>query len=99
MTKAELLRLLEPYADGETVNLRAVIDPPDQDCEVGKINPATLSYSEERYCTHCRKETTHRCIDSGHERDSSGDRQECAECGWYVIGQGDANPPLQEKHL
>lgn len=46
-------------------------------------------YKKERFCDHCQKDTTHECKDSDHERDSSGDWQECLVCGWYKTGRSD----------
>ena len=43
-------------------------------------------YEDERFCYHCKKVTNHKCKDSGHERDSSQDYQECLECKWYSLG-------------
>jgi hypothetical protein len=46
----------------------------------------TEEYQDERYCEHCGDYTIHKCRDSGHERDSSGDRAECQICHWYYCG-------------
>lgn len=46
-------------------------------------------YLDERFCEHCNKDTEHTCIDSGHERDSSWDKQTCNECQWYAFGIDD----------
>lgn len=55
------------------------------------------AYEDEVFCQNCGKETPHRCEDSGHERDSSGDYQECLACGWWLTGYGGVqSPPLQE---
>ncbi len=43
-------------------------------------------YSDVRFCWHCNCDTEHLCRDSGHERDSSGDYQECTACRWYETG-------------
>jgi len=52
-------------------------------------------YKDERYCDNCDKDTQHTCRDSEHERDSSGDYQECLECGWYALGfTGEYEPPI-----
>lgn len=48
--------------------------------------PIDDHYIDERYCNNCNQETEHRCKDSGHERDSSGDYQECLVCGEYKFG-------------
>ena len=54
-------------------------------------------YLDECYCDNCKKYTQHDCKDSGHERDSSGDYQECLECNWYSFGMsGEYNPPLKD---
>ena len=51
-------------------------------------------YIDERHCDHCDKDTNHRCKDSGHERDSSGDYQECLVCKWWMTGyRREYNPP------
>jgi len=38
-------------------------------------------YVDERWCPFCKKYTYQECKDSGHERDSSGDRADCTICG------------------
>lgn len=49
---------------------------------------------EERYCSHCEKDTMHTYHDSNHERDSSRDWQVCHECGWRYSGlTGKTEPP------
>lgn len=44
------------------------------------------AYIDERYCGHCDRYTQHTCYDSNHERDSSGDFQQCEVCNWYMSG-------------
>lgn len=39
-----------------------------------------------RYCDHCKKDTQQNCRDSGHERDSSDEWQECLTCHWFKSG-------------
>lgn len=54
-------------------------------------------YEDERFCHHCKKTTNHKCRDSGHERDSSSDYQECLECHWWQLGimrWDEYHPPL-----
>lgn len=52
-------------------------------------------YLDERLCKHCDTDTKHRCKDSGHERDSSGDYQECLVCKWWMTGYSyEYNPPM-----
>jgi predicted amidophosphoribosyltransferase len=52
-------------------------------------------YEDERYCSHCGRETPHLCRDGGHERDSSNDYQRCRVCEWWALGWiGKYNPPL-----
>jgi hypothetical protein len=53
-------------------------------------------YDDERFCEHCDKDTPHTCEDTTHERDSSGDYQECKVCGWHSIGHREYSPPLEE---
>ena len=43
-------------------------------------------YVDEMYCPNCDKYTQQQCVDSEHERDASGDRQECTVCKWYYSG-------------
>lgn len=50
------------------------------------MNLEKTYYNDERYCGHCKKTTNHKCKDSNHERDSSGDFQECLECHWWMSG-------------
>jgi hypothetical protein len=40
----------------------------------------------ERYCGHCKTETSQEVHDSGHELDGSGDWQRCLECGYTYYG-------------
>lgn len=58
-----------------------------------KTAPAPKSYKDERICGHCQAERVHLCRDGGHERDSSGDYQECTDCGWWKTGAGDEYYP------
>jgi hypothetical protein len=52
-------------------------------------------YVDTRFCDHCDDDTWHRCSDSGHERDSSWDYQECLKCKWYKFGlSAKYGPPL-----
>lgn len=44
------------------------------------------TYHDTRFCTHCDAETDHLCRDSGHERDSSRDWQQCLVCKRYQFG-------------
>lgn len=54
-------------------------------------------YEDDRYCTNCDDYTAHKCKDSNHERDSSGDYQECIVCGWYKNGFTDRyHPPYRD---
>lgn len=41
---------------------------------------------QELYCGNCDKDTNQKVYESGHERDSSGDRFECTECGFVKYG-------------
>lgn len=43
-------------------------------------------YEDTRFCDNCDRYTKHRCKDTGHERDSSWDYQECLVCHWYAMG-------------
>jgi len=43
-------------------------------------------YQDEEYCSICKKYTLQTIYASEHERDSSGDWQECLECGAYYSG-------------
>jgi hypothetical protein len=43
-------------------------------------------YTDERFCENCDTYTSQICRDSGHERDSSGDYEECLVCRWYKSG-------------
>lgn len=52
------------------------------------------TYTDKRFCTHCDKYTLHKCYDSGHERDSSNDQEECLECGWIRYGWQPHAPPI-----
>lgn len=61
--------------------------------ETLKVRGMSKEEIYERYCDHCEADTQQRCIDSGHERDSSGDYQECLVCGWHRWGFGDWQPP------
>ena len=55
-----------------------------------------MYYEEIRECEHCKKETKHQCKDSEHERDSTGDYQECLECFYWKTGYNwdKLEPPL-----
>lgn len=44
------------------------------------------TYTDILWCDICNKDTEQTVHDSGHERDSSGDWQECMECGAYFSG-------------
>lgn len=51
-------------------------------------------YKDERHCDHCQADTPHKCQDSNHERDSTGDQQTCLVCGWWRSGfDGKYYPP------
>ncbi len=53
---------------------------------------------DERFCTHCDKDTRQLCEDSDHERDSSQDYRKCLECGWTYSGfTGKYEPPVKEE--
>lgn len=53
-------------------------------------------YEDERYCGNCEEYTLQICHDSGHERDSSNDWQECKKCGWTKSGWSDTwHPPIE----
>lgn len=52
-----------------------------------------MHYEDERFCDHCDRYTQHRCKDSGHERDSSWNYQECLMCHWYKYGINDEYQP------
>lgn len=55
-------------------------------------------YEDDRHCKHCDRTTSHNCRDSGHERDSSGDYQECNVCGYWstgLSGHQDQSPPFR----
>ena len=55
-------------------------------------------YVDKRYCGHCNNDTMQECRDSGHERDSSNDYQECLACHWYKCGMNPHwEPPFEEK--
>lgn len=54
-------------------------------------------YQDEMWCDHCDKDTQHKVIDSGHERDSSGDWRECLECHWTKTGHGEYEPPTEDE--
>ncbi len=43
-------------------------------------------YYDERYCENCEETTMQQCIDSEHERDSSGDWEKCLTCNWEYSG-------------
>jgi hypothetical protein len=54
-------------------------------------------YIEERFCHHCGEYHFHKCRDSGHERDSSGDWAECTIYHWVYSGYtGKYEPPIGE---
>jgi hypothetical protein len=44
------------------------------------------TYEDVRFCKRCDSHTLHNCRDSGHERDSSGDYEECKICRYYRFG-------------
>ncbi len=46
----------------------------------------TKVYEDDEYCGYCDRYTRQTITDSEHERDSSGDKQECSECGWVYWG-------------
>lgn len=53
-------------------------------------------YQDERWCSNCKDYTEHYCIDSDHERDSSGDYEKCLVCNWYKTGFDNiAQPPWE----
>lgn len=78
-------------------------DMPDEDIVIAihkklglfESKPASDEwYEDERFCSHCDKDTKHRCRDSTHERDSSADWQTCLVCGWALSGMSsDPIPP------
>lgn len=43
-------------------------------------------YIDERFCENCDCYRDQRCKDSDHERDSSGDYEECLTCKFYKTG-------------
>jgi len=54
-------------------------------------------YEESRWCNNCQKYTMHTCVDCGHERDSSGDREKCNDCGFWMTGFDlKQNPPWED---
>jgi ribosomal protein L44E len=58
----------------------------------------TKVYRDERYCPFCDRETAQEVTDSEHERDSSGDYQECLECSATYWGfTGEWEPAREEK--
>lgn len=50
---------------------------------------------DEAFCQNCNRDTQQKFVDAGHERDSSGNRQECLTCGWWRLGAGPFQPPIQ----
>ena len=54
------------------------------------------TYIDEYFCDHCDKDTLHKILESGHERDSSNDYFECLECGWSKSGHGEYEPPVED---
>lgn len=54
-------------------------------------------YIDERYCEKCGEYTEHEVRDAEHERDSSGDYEECLICGWWETGMSSVRqPPLDD---
>lgn len=47
----------------------------------GTKTESPREHGETLFCSHCGIHTPHLCHDSGHERDSSGDRRKCLLCG------------------
>ena len=61
-----------------------------------ELSKASGYYGSIRSCHHCEMDTLHRCKDSGHERDSSQDYQECKLCGWWKLGMdGEYRAPIE----
>lgn len=85
--KAEIWSLLQTlYAEIQTLEE-----------ELRAADRIAAPYLDERFCDHCNARTEHNCRDSGHERDSSADYQECLTCHWYCMGMsGEYHPPLSE---
>lgn len=52
--------------------------------------------TDERWCGHCDDYTEQTLKSGEHERDSSGDWQECLRCHWHRIGYGDWQPPFKD---
>lgn len=50
-------------------------------------------YEDIRFCDHCDEDTPHHCIDSDHERDSSGMQETCKRCGWWKTGMSSEQRP------
>lgn len=79
-----------------------------QEREVARMRAATNAsynashsgpkqYRADGFCDHCDKDTLHDYQDSGHERDSSGDKRTCLECKWVWSGYtGEYEPPFEE---
>ena len=53
-------------------------------------------YFDQRECPNCGKETKQHCRNP-HERDSSGDYQECTICHWYKQGHGEWTAPFRHR--
>ena len=52
-------------------------------------------YIDDKYCDNCKKETEHKIVSQGHERDSSNDTFECLVCHWWGTYLTDEyHPPL-----
>jgi hypothetical protein len=58
------------------------------------IRPQSGEHTDEAHCPNCNADTQQTFVDAGHERDSSGNRQECLTCGWYRYGAGEFQAPL-----
>jgi hypothetical protein len=43
-------------------------------------------FEMECYCPSCDKDTNHKMESAGHERDGSGDKETCLECGSWKSG-------------
>lgn len=70
----------------ENVPSVAITDHSEEPVPSATKGPMSKSYTDERYCQHCARETAHWCTDSDHERDSSADYRECLVCGWRYLG-------------
>lgn len=44
------------------------------------------TFEMDMWCDHCGRDTNHKVVSQGHERDSSYDTETCMVCGWYRMG-------------